>query len=377
MNITPGLINLDQIHARQVLESLADGVYITDLNRKILFWNDAAARITGWSTHEVVGRTCYDNVLIHVDKDGHQLCGHEHCPLHRAIQTGHGSHEPMLVFAQHKLGGRVPVEVSVSPMRTPDGAIVGGIEVFRDVSPLMDDLQRAQLIQRGALGCGLPEDARLDFQVCYTPAEIVGGDFYHAEAIADGQYALMVADVMGHGVASALYTMQLRSLWEQEREFLGSPGALLGRLNSHVHRLAGPNGYFATAVVVVVDLNSGTVRFARAGHPAPLLRRKDGPFERLNVPGPALGFGPDMGYKEAERSFQPGDSILCFTDGAVEIPGPNDADLGEQGLISLLETVEFGRRPVDLSLIERQLLERSSAIHLPDDLTLLSIRRLG
>ena len=60
-----------------LLNSLADGAYITDVDRKILFWNHAAERITGWPAQEVVGRTCHDNLLVHEDKDGHPLCGKE------------------------------------------------------------------------------------------------------------------------------------------------------------------------------------------------------------------------------------------------------------------------------------------------------------
>ena len=76
--------DLDKVGAREVLDALPDGAYITNLDRKILFWSRAAEKITGWPAGEVTGHTCADNILVHVDKDGHQLCGKEHCPLHRS-----------------------------------------------------------------------------------------------------------------------------------------------------------------------------------------------------------------------------------------------------------------------------------------------------
>ncbi|HWH70075.1 MAG TPA: PAS domain S-box protein, partial [Candidatus Sulfotelmatobacter sp.] len=115
-----------------LLNSLADGAYITDLNRRILCWNHAAERITGWSAEEVVGRTCFDNILMHVDKQGCALCGQDRCPLYRSIITGRSSTEPVLVFARRKSGLRAPMEVSVGPIRDLQGQIIGGIEVFRD-----------------------------------------------------------------------------------------------------------------------------------------------------------------------------------------------------------------------------------------------------
>ena len=87
---------LTEFNAPELLNLLADGAYITDTDRRIVFWNQAAQRITGWGAAEVVGRRCQENILVHVDKDGHPLCGHEHCPLHRSIVTG----QPSATFSQ-------------------------------------------------------------------------------------------------------------------------------------------------------------------------------------------------------------------------------------------------------------------------------------
>ena len=89
------------------------------LDRKIIYWNKAAERITGWGRADIIGRHCFDDILCHVDKDAHQLCGQEHCPLHRSIITGVGSECP-LVFAKRKDGQRVPVQVTVAPIRNAD-----------------------------------------------------------------------------------------------------------------------------------------------------------------------------------------------------------------------------------------------------------------
>src|SRR5512143_262603 len=87
-----------------ILDSLSDGVYVCDKDRQIVYWSKSAERITGWTADDVVGRRCLDDVLSHIDKDGHRLCGEEFCPLHRAMVTGTTSTVGLTVFAQGKGG---------------------------------------------------------------------------------------------------------------------------------------------------------------------------------------------------------------------------------------------------------------------------------
>jgi phosphoserine phosphatase RsbU/P len=363
----------EQIGAREILDALADGAYITDTDRKILFWSRAAERITGWPAQEVVNHRCADNILVHVDKDGNQLCSDGHCPLHRAMVTGEMSEDPLLVFAQHKRGHRIPVEVTVAPLRDSAGRTVGGIEVFRDLTNMMDDLRRAKVIQDHVLESPLPEDPRVRLDVRYIAEELVGGDFYRIEAIAPDAYAILLADVMGHGIASALYTMQLRSFWEECRGDLGTPARFVSELNRRLHKLASADGYFATAVFVLLDAASGSVRCVRAGHPAPLLLRAGGSIERLDHKSPALGLRVAATFTESQAQLQPGDGLLLFTDGAIELFDKQGQELGEAGLIGLLK--ESCGAALDLPRLERNLLEFSNCIHLPDDLTLIAAHR--
>jgi phosphoserine phosphatase RsbU/P len=361
----------------ELLHSLADGVYITDLNRRILFWNRAAERITGWPAVEVTGKSCYDDILAHVDKDGHALCGQEYCPLHRSIVTGQSSTESVLVFARHRSGGRIPVEVSVAPIRNAANQVIGGIEVFRDLTESMQDQLRAKGIQEMAMNCPLPEDSRVEFEVRYQPREIVGGDFYRIERTGADGYVLLVADAMGHGVAAALYTMQLRALWDDHRTDLESPARFLGVVNERLHALAREAGYFATGVCAAYDAARGQLRCARAGHPAPLLFRAGGSIEPVGRSQPALGMFPGSQYQETTVQLMPGDALLLFTDGALELFDASDHELGVEGLKELVRQQTSGRAAAGFQLdkLEEQLLRFTNQIHLPDDLTLVKLRR--
>jgi PAS domain S-box-containing protein len=301
-------LDLERLGVAAVLDALSDGVYVTDCERKILFWNQAAQKITGWKRDEVVGRSCWDDVLVHIDKDGHRLCGHEFCPLHRSIVTGKRSQGSLTVFAQTRSGERVPVEVTVAPIRDAAGRIIGGIETFRDLSAMFRDLDLARIIQVHALECELPQDPRLHIDVLYTPQELVGGDFYRVEQLDSHRYCAMVADVAGHGITSALFVMQIRSMWEDLRRHRVDASSFMAKLGGQLHVMCSRDDFFATAVYVVVDASTGAIEYVNAGHPSPLIARADGGVERLTAAGPVLGFSGDSSYAPAAAHLERGET---------------------------------------------------------------------
>ena len=113
------------------LDSIYDGVYVVDGERKILFWNRGASVLTGYTREEVIGRRCADAGLSHVDSRGELLCQRA-CPLVQTLQTG--QEQEKRVFPRHKQGHRFPVQTHVGPIIDASGKIVAAIEVFRDIS---------------------------------------------------------------------------------------------------------------------------------------------------------------------------------------------------------------------------------------------------
>lgn len=114
-----------------LLDSLYDGVYVVDRQRRILFWNRAAAEMTGYSADEVVGRCCSDDILNHIDENGVLLC-HSRCPLLKAMENN-GSTSAK-VYPLTKQGRRFPVLTNVTSILDENGKAIAGIEVFRDIS---------------------------------------------------------------------------------------------------------------------------------------------------------------------------------------------------------------------------------------------------
>ena len=127
-----------------IIDSANEGIYVTDLDRRFLLWNEAAEKISGYRKNEMLGRCCYDNLLSHTDRNGQELC-FLRCPLQAAIEDGK-PHGPEIVYLRHKNGKRIAVEVKTAPIKQQDGTIHGGVEVFQDVT---ERLERERLLREG------------------------------------------------------------------------------------------------------------------------------------------------------------------------------------------------------------------------------------
>lgn len=363
-----------RVSADRILESLSDGVYVCDVERRITYWSPSAERITGWKPADVIGRKCLEDVLCHIDKDGRRLCGEEHCPLHRSMMTGAVAHMPVIVFARAKDGRRIPMQVTTAPIHDAAGAIVGGVETFRDITPMLVDLERARKIQERHLGQALPGDDRLRFSAHMVPQDVVGGDYYAIRALDTDRFGFMVADMEGHGAAAALYTMHLSLLWERFHPLLVKPAEFAETVNNELVKVFGTDVSFATAVCGVIDAASGAVTVTAAGGPPPLIARRSGAIEKTALSGLPLGALEGVRYGGQAMRLEPGDALLLFTDGAFEIHNARGEILGVDGLVGVLKEMGCPRESFSLPDLEERLLKFSNAIRMPDDTTIVEAR---
>ena len=138
---------------RQTLENMYEGVYFVDADRTITFWNKGAERISGYKANEILGKSCFDNILKHVDHQGCQLCLNG-CPLQKTIDDGVMRESP--VYLHHKEGHRV--HISMRSIRLFEGKeVIGAVEVFTDESEQYDRLKDLQELRALALKDQLTE----------------------------------------------------------------------------------------------------------------------------------------------------------------------------------------------------------------------------
>jgi len=185
----------------------------------------------------------------------------------------------------------------------------------------------------------------LRFYHRYLPASMMGGDFFHIARLADDTAGICICDVMGHGVRAALITAMLRALIETHATEALAPGRFLTELNGEFTKILKQTGtlVFATVLYCVINIKERDARFARAGHPAPLhVRRTAGEVGTVasgeGSGGPAMGLIPNAQFKTTEAKLAPGDFLLFFTDGVIEVEDKEGGDFGIEGLCQTIRS---------------------------------------
>lgn len=193
-------------------------------------------------------------------------------------------------------------------------------------------------IQRSILPQRFPEVPGLDLAVHFADIDRVGGDFYDVHPVGPHRWAIVVADVSGHGLAAAAILAVVHALGNAvDRHRLQDPGAALAAVNGPLaSRYLANTGKFVTAFAALYDAQAQELTYASAGHPPPrLVRGKE--IRRLNsVAGLPLGIDQTAAYDEASVQLQPGDRLVLFTDGITESANPANEFLGNERLDALL-----------------------------------------
>lgn len=139
---------MDENFYKEILNSLQDGIYYLDRDRIITYWNRGAEQITGYKAEQVIGKSCRNNILNHVNEQGLVLCN-DHCPM--AATMSDGKPREVYVYLHHVEGHRVPVQIRSSAIRDENGEIVGAVEAFSKGTSPESAERRFRKLQQTAL----------------------------------------------------------------------------------------------------------------------------------------------------------------------------------------------------------------------------------
>jgi sigma-B regulation protein RsbU (phosphoserine phosphatase) len=248
-----------------------------------------------------------------------------------------------------------------------------------------EELQLAREIQHALAGSSFPEvsteRAALRFGARYLPISGLAGDFFEVLRISDDAVGMLICDVMGHGVRSALIVAMLRGLLEKQRRSADDPSAFLRGLNNGLHSILDRAGatMFATAFYAVLDLNEGVLRYASAGHPGGIATGPAGVQQLASgkkQKGPGLGLIAKAEYPAGEIPLEGVKRVLLFTDGILEAENPDGEPFLEKRLMETAGGCNGETLEQMLDLVLNRVLQYSDSHHFDDDVCLLGVEVL-
>ena len=165
--------------------------------------------------------------------------------------------------------------------------------------------------------------------------------------------------------------------WNRHFNLMKSPAAFAAAINADLVKIFGSVVTFATAMCGVIDARAGTLTFTGAGGPTPIIIHENWTVDEPKSTGPPLGVMEDIPYLEKTVNLKPGDSILLFSDGAIEIQNANQEWLGVDGFTQILKDLNYPQMPLRMEMLEEVLLKFSNDIRLQDDITIIEARYSG
>jgi len=198
------------------------------------------------------------------------------------------------------------------------------------------ELEYAKQIQLSALPTNFPKDEDFGIYAQMIAAKEVGGDFYDFYKLSDSTVAFLAADVSGKGIPAAMFMMTAKTIIKDLAESGLTVNEIFTRANEKLCE-NNESGMFVTAWMGILDLRTGCLQFANAGHNPPLLKRADGSFEYLKTrAGFVLAGMEGVRYRAGELTLSPGDRLFLYTDGVPEATNAENQLYGEERLLSFM-----------------------------------------
>ena len=242
---------------------------------------------------------------------------------------------------------------------------------------LQQELELARQLQAGMLPLRkrlFPDRPDVEIAGMMEPASSVGGDLFDAFFVDAGRLFLCVGDVSGHGVPAALFMARAIGLMRIAAMGTSEPDRLLERINEELC-VGNDTSMFMTIFCGFFEVASGRLTYSNGGHCAPIVLGRDG-ASRLPLPkGTMAGAMPGLRYTAREIVLEPGEMLVCFTDGATEAQNAAAEEFSEERLVGVV--TRHADKPLEalLDAVRREVTQFTGRAALEDDCTLLALRR--
>lgn len=336
-----------------------------------------------WTTDEQLTFTSHRGAgLLRLDQKPGQVVGQK---VFEYFQT-EGNHPPLIEPHQRALQGE-PVtyewrwmkrkyRVQVNPLHNGQH-IIGTVGIaldITDVQQLEEEVSAARLIQEGLLPRKSPSIPGFDVAGRCRPTSATGGDYFDFIEIFDGTWGIVVADVSGHGFASALVTMETRRLIRTLVDWSTDLGEILSSANRAVCEHPEASRKFVTLFFACLDHLSQSFTYSAAGHPAYLLDGQ-GRSKTLGTNGLPLGIMANEKYPNCGPiSLAPGDVLLLYTDGISETFNPEGEKFGDQRVIDIVQAHRQLKATEIVDVVFQEVLKFCHPAEPHDDLTFVVVK---
>ena len=340
-----------------ILETLNEGILIADDCDHVLFVNSVFEEMTGISRADILGR---DAAELYYSPGDFAVLEEQR---RKTRQTGRGRFE---FYLPTKAGGRLPIVASVRSVEDPDGrmfAIVAFIDISEQKAAeqdlrtantqlekrqkeIEDDLVLAARVQQSLAPQSMVWGG-IRVETFYHPVSTIGGDFGLVTPLDEDHLNVMVCDVSGHGISSALIANRIYSETIAQLNNGAPLSDMLRQLNHLVMQNIGNSLFFFTLSVARVDRSGRRMVFAGAGHPPAMIVQPGGEPRLLESRSSVLGVLPDAvdGESAFEVPLDAGDRIVLYTDGITDVFDSKGKMLGVAGVQRLVR--ETAMLPLD------------------------------
>ncbi len=305
------LLRSEEKH-RRIVENAGEGFLFMDHGFTIVDLNTALCRMVEGTPESLIGMRLPE---LLTDKYRHIVSAN----LEEELGGKNYRYEAELASAT---GAAVPVLIHGSALHGA-GGVIGNTAFVTDMTQQKKALQLAAEVQKSLLPAGAPKVRGIDMAGKNIPCDEVGGDYYDflpGTQSPDRVVSVVVGDISGHGVDSALLMTTARAFLRMRASRPGTPAEVVTAMNRHLSADVSDSGKFMTLFYLTVNREAESVEWVRAGHePAWLFDPGENTFEELKGPGTALGVDEDHVYRgNLRRGLKPGQIVVVGTDGIWE-----------------------------------------------------------
>ena len=354
---------------RRIVETAGEGFILMDQDLKITEVNDAYCNMLGYSRAEILGKTPLD---LATDEFRQFMLNNREEILAKEYREFEGT-------VRARDGRIVPILVHGNTLRGDEGKIIGNMAFITDMTEHKKALALAGEVQKSLLPQIKPQVPGLDVAGRNVSCDEIGGDYFDflwRRENPDAPFSVVVGDITGHGVDSALLMTAARAFLRMRASQPGTLSQIISAMNRHLTRDVLETGRFMTLFYLTVDLKKDRMGWVRAGHdPAIIYDPQKDTFEELKGSGVALGINAAFEYVENQRDgLKNGQIIAIGTDGIWEAFNKKGKMFGKQRLRNIIRQNARSGADDILNAVYREINDFTQGQKSEDDITLVVIK---